>query len=69
MECELTDDLCDSAVPGDVITVSGVVWSASAEGGDGSGRVGGGGAAAKERIVFLLYIRALSVKNERAGGR
>ncbi len=65
VDCDMTDDLCDSAVPGDVITVSGVVWSFTDEGG---GRVGAGQAAGRDKIVFVLYIRALSVKNESGGG-
>eukprot|EP00095_Tigriopus_kingsejongensis_P008799 maker-scaffold1329_size47409-snap-gene-0.11 protein:Tk08799 transcript:maker-scaffold1329_size47409-snap-gene-0.11-mRNA-1 annotation:"dna replication licensing factor mcm8" len=58
IEAELTDDLCDSAVPGDVITLTGVVKNASA--------VGEKTAKASERCVFQLYLHALALENAKS---
>ncbi|KAL5007806.1 hypothetical protein ScPMuIL_016612 [Solemya velum] len=54
IECELTNDLVDSCMPGDVVTVSGIVKVNSVE--DGRGRN-------KDKCLFLLYLFANSVSN------
>eukprot|EP00002_Diphylleia_rotans_P024947 TRINITY_DN4927_c0_g1_i6.p1 TRINITY_DN4927_c0_g1~~TRINITY_DN4927_c0_g1_i6.p1 ORF type:complete len:712 (-),score=116.81 TRINITY_DN4927_c0_g1_i6:41-2176(-) len=56
IECELTEDLVDSCVPGDMVTVSGIVKVVSTDG--DSGR-------SKTRSLFLLYIDAVSVVNSK----
>ncbi|OWF54901.1 DNA helicase MCM8-like [Mizuhopecten yessoensis] len=54
IDCELTQDLVDSAVPGDIVTVSGVVKVNSVD--EGRGRN-------KDKCMFLLYLQANSVNN------
>ncbi|XP_053292433.1 DNA helicase MCM8 [Pleuronectes platessa] len=53
VECHLTSDLCDSCVPGDAITVAGIVRVTN----DGSSR------GNKDQCMFLLYLEATSVSN------
>ncbi|KAM9365006.1 DNA helicase MCM8 [Pholidichthys leucotaenia] len=53
VECHLTSDLCDSGVPGDTVTVTGIVRVSS----DGTSR------GNKDQCMFLLYIEATSVSN------
>uniref|UniRef100_A0A668AST9 DNA helicase MCM8 n=1 Tax=Myripristis murdjan TaxID=586833 RepID=A0A668AST9_9TELE len=52
VECHLTSDLCDSCVPGDTVTVTGIVRVTN----DGTSR-------GKDQCMFLLYIEANSVSN------
>ncbi|XP_048727562.2 DNA helicase MCM8-like isoform X2 [Ostrea edulis] len=54
VDCELAQDLVDSCVPGDVVTVSGVVKVNSTD--EGRGRN-------KDKCMFLLYVQANSVNN------
>ncbi|KAJ8299815.1 hypothetical protein KUTeg_023875 [Tegillarca granosa] len=54
VDCELTQDLVDSCVPGDIVTVSGIVKVNSVE--EGRSRN-------KDKCMFLLYIHANSVSN------
>ncbi|XP_055028759.2 DNA helicase MCM8 isoform X1 [Misgurnus anguillicaudatus] len=56
VECELTQDLVDSCVPGDMVTITGVIKVSSD---DGSGR------NKKDKCMFLLYIQANSVSNSK----
>ena len=57
MEVELTDDLADSAVPGDVMTITGIVKTRNvAEGSFG---------ASRDKFMFQLYLHALSVSNDK----
>ncbi|XP_057704442.1 DNA helicase MCM8 [Corythoichthys intestinalis] len=53
VECHLTADLCDSCVPGDTVTVTGIVRVTN----DGTTRWN------KDQSMFLLYIEATSVSN------
>lgn len=62
VECEMTEDLCDRAVPGDVVTITGVVKVVSSE---EAGKVK---KKASNRSMFLLYISALSILNSRSNG-
>ncbi|XP_035760672.1 DNA helicase MCM8 [Neolamprologus brichardi] len=55
VECHLTSDLCDSCVPGDTVTVTGIVRVSN----DGPGSSRGN----KDQCMFLLYIEATSVSN------
>lgn len=56
IESELTEDLCDCAVPGDVITLTGVVKNANVmERGAG-----------KDRFMFQLYLHALCIQNAKS---
>uniref|UniRef100_A0A3Q1J1R1 DNA helicase MCM8 n=1 Tax=Anabas testudineus TaxID=64144 RepID=A0A3Q1J1R1_ANATE len=51
VECHLTSDLCDSCVPGDTVTVTGIVRVTN----DGN----------KDQCMFLLYLDATSVSNSK----
>ncbi|KAK1905838.1 DNA helicase MCM8, partial [Dissostichus eleginoides] len=53
VECHLNSDLCDSCVPGDTVTVTGIVRVTN----DGSSR------GNKDQCMFLLYLDATSVSN------
>uniref|UniRef100_A0A673CVF9 DNA helicase MCM8 n=1 Tax=Sphaeramia orbicularis TaxID=375764 RepID=A0A673CVF9_9TELE len=53
VECHLTSDLCDSCVPGDTVTVTGIVRVTK----DGTHK------GNKDQCMFLLYIEATSVSN------
>ncbi|XP_038127120.1 DNA helicase MCM8 [Cyprinodon tularosa] len=55
VECHLTSDLCDSCVPGDTVTVTGIVRVIN----DGTTR------GNKDQCMFLLYIEAISVSNSK----
>lgn len=59
VECELTEDLVDSTVPGDEVTVCGVVKVSNQEG-DGKPRGGPG-----KQSLFLLYVDVVSVSNSK----
>ncbi len=51
LEAEVTEDLCDTVTPGDVVTLTGVVRSVNL--------------AEKDKFVFQLYLHALSVTSEK----
>uniref|UniRef100_UPI0037E8A5DF DNA helicase MCM8 n=1 Tax=Semicossyphus pulcher TaxID=241346 RepID=UPI0037E8A5DF len=55
VECHLTSDLCDSCVPGDTVTVTGIVRVTN----DGTTR------GNKDQCMFLLYLDATSVSNSK----
>ncbi|KAG1652187.1 DNA helicase MCM8 [Nymphon striatum] len=54
IECELTRDLTDSCVPGDVVVVTGIVKITNSEETKGRGN--------KDKGMFLLYIQVNSMK-------
>ncbi|MGH0165350.1 UNVERIFIED_CONTAM: hypothetical protein FKN15_061757 [Acipenser sinensis] len=57
IECELAQDLVDSSVPGDMVTITGIVKVSSSE--EGSGR------NKNDKCMFLLYIEANSISNSK----
>ncbi|NXH01626.1 MCM8 helicase, partial [Loxia leucoptera] len=57
IECELVQDLVDSCVPGDMVTVTGTVKVASTEEGASKNK--------NDKCMFLLYIEANSVSNSK----
>uniref|UniRef100_A0A8D2N1C9 DNA helicase MCM8 n=1 Tax=Zonotrichia albicollis TaxID=44394 RepID=A0A8D2N1C9_ZONAL len=57
IECELVQDLVDSCVPGDMVTVTGIVKVASTEEGAAKSK--------NDKCIFLLYIEANSVSNSK----
>ncbi|XP_052800629.1 DNA helicase MCM8-like isoform X2 [Mya arenaria] len=59
VDCELTHDLVDSCVPGDIVTVSGVIKVNSVD----EGRTKN-----KDKCMFLLYVHANSVCNSKGRG-
>ncbi|TSM77312.1 DNA helicase MCM8 [Bagarius yarrelli] len=56
IECELTQDLVDSCVPGDMVTITGVIKVSNEE---------GFGRNKKDKCMFLLYIEANSLSNSK----
>ncbi|XP_058143519.1 DNA helicase MCM8 isoform X4 [Dasypus novemcinctus] len=56
IECELVHDLVDSCVPGDTVTVTGLVKVSNAEEGSRN---------KNDKCMFLLYIEANSVSNSK----
>jgi DNA helicase MCM8 len=56
VQCELTGDLVDSCIPGDVVTVSGVVKARKSDAPKGGGRN-------RARTVFLLYLDVNAIDN------
>uniref|UniRef100_A0AC11BP66 Minichromosome maintenance 8 homologous recombination repair factor n=1 Tax=Ovis aries TaxID=9940 RepID=A0AC11BP66_SHEEP len=56
IECELVHDLVDSCVPGDTVTITGVVKVSNAEEGSRN---------KNDKCMFLLYIEANSVSNNK----
>ncbi|NXU11580.1 MCM8 helicase, partial [Pardalotus punctatus] len=57
IECELVQDLVDSCVPGDMVTITGTVKVASTEEGASKNK--------NDKCMFLLYIEANSVSNSK----
>uniref|UniRef100_A0A8D2PE56 DNA helicase MCM8 n=1 Tax=Zosterops lateralis melanops TaxID=1220523 RepID=A0A8D2PE56_ZOSLA len=55
IECELVQDLVDSCVPGDMVTITGIVKVSSTEEGASKNK--------NDKCLFLLYIEANSVSN------
>ncbi|KAI5054214.1 hypothetical protein GOP47_0030893, partial [Adiantum capillus-veneris] len=60
VECELTNDLVDVCVPGDVVTVCGLVKAINTD-----MDVGGGKHKTKGQSLFYLYLEAISVVNSK----
>uniref|UniRef100_A0A8D1F4G2 DNA helicase MCM8 n=1 Tax=Sus scrofa TaxID=9823 RepID=A0A8D1F4G2_PIG len=56
IECELVHDLVDSCVPGDTVTITGVVKVSNAEEGSRN---------KNDKCMFLLYVEANSVSNSK----
>ncbi|KAJ7321481.1 DNA replication licensing factor mcm8 [Desmophyllum pertusum] len=59
VECELTADLVDSCVPGDMVTITGIVKVTSAEEHRSKNN--------KDKCMFLLYLHANAVNNNKGG--
>ncbi|NXP43899.1 MCM8 helicase, partial [Heliornis fulica] len=57
IECELVQDLVDSCVPGDIVTITGIVKVSSTEEGTSKNK--------NDKCMFLLYIEANSVSNSK----
>ncbi|NXN21916.1 MCM8 helicase, partial [Nycticryphes semicollaris] len=57
IECELVQDLVDSCVPGDMVTITGIVKVWSTEEGASKSK--------NDKCMFLLYIEANSVSNSK----
>lgn len=60
VDCELTYDLVDSCVPGDVVTIAGIVKVNSIDEGRGQN---------KDKCMFLLYIHVNSIQNSKGNRR
>ncbi|PUZ65608.1 hypothetical protein GQ55_3G238400 [Panicum hallii var. hallii] len=58
IECELTEDLVDCCIPGEIITVTGIVKVLN-----NYMDVGGGKSRSKNQGLYYLYLEAVSVRN------
>ncbi|KAL8140722.1 hypothetical protein V2J09_006743 [Rumex salicifolius] len=60
VECELTEDLVDACIPGDIVTVTGIIRQIN-----NFMDIGGGKSKNKHQGLYYLYIEAVSVKNSK----
>ncbi|PIA38676.1 hypothetical protein AQUCO_02700121v1 [Aquilegia coerulea] len=61
VECELTEDLVDACIPGDVVTVTGIIKVIN-----NYIDVGGGKSKNKHQGLYYLYLEAVSIKNSKS---
>ncbi|KAJ4767032.1 DNA replication licensing factor MCM8 [Rhynchospora pubera] len=61
VECELSEDLVDSCIPGDIVTVTGIVKVIN-----NYMDVGGGKSKNKNQGLYYLYLEAVSIINSKA---
>ncbi|XP_030522177.1 probable DNA helicase MCM8 isoform X3 [Rhodamnia argentea] len=61
VECELTEDLVDACIPGDVVTVTGYVKVIN-----NYMDIGGGKSKTKNQGFYYLYLEAVSVRNSKS---
>ena len=61
IECEISEDLCDSAMPGDVVTLSGVVKNVN--------MASSGFSRGNDKLMCQLYIRGLGITNQRENNK
>ncbi|KAL3628551.1 DNA replication licensing factor mcm8 [Castilleja foliolosa] len=61
VECELTEDLVDACIPGDVVTVSGLIRVIN-----NYMDIGGGKSKGKNQALYYLYLEAVSVTNSKS---
>ncbi|XP_058766640.1 probable DNA helicase MCM8 [Vicia villosa] len=61
VECELTQDLVDSCIPGDVVTVTGII-----KGINNYMDIGGGKSKNKNQGFYYLYLEAVSIMNSKS---
>uniref|UniRef100_A0A7N0VDJ5 Probable DNA helicase MCM8 n=2 Tax=Kalanchoe fedtschenkoi TaxID=63787 RepID=A0A7N0VDJ5_KALFE len=61
VECELTEDLVDISIPGDIVTVTGIIKVINSY-----MDIGGGKSKNKTQGLFYLYIEAVSIKNSKS---
>uniref|UniRef100_A0A9I9CVU9 DNA helicase n=1 Tax=Cucumis melo TaxID=3656 RepID=A0A9I9CVU9_CUCME len=61
VECELTEDLVDACIPGDVVTVTGIIRVIN-----NYMDIGGGKSKSKNQGFYYLYLEAVSIKNSKS---
>ncbi|XP_058110155.1 probable DNA helicase MCM8 isoform X2 [Magnolia sinica] len=61
VECELTEDLVDACIPGDVMTVTGIIKVIN-----NYMDVGGGKSKNKNQGLYYLYLEAISIQNSKS---
>uniref|UniRef100_A0A0D9WHF9 Probable DNA helicase MCM8 n=1 Tax=Leersia perrieri TaxID=77586 RepID=A0A0D9WHF9_9ORYZ len=61
IECELTEDLVDCCIPGEVVTVTGIVKVLN-----NYMDVGGGKSKGRNQGLYYLYLEAISIRNSKA---
>uniref|UniRef100_A0A0E0L3J5 Probable DNA helicase MCM8 n=1 Tax=Oryza punctata TaxID=4537 RepID=A0A0E0L3J5_ORYPU len=60
IECELTEDLVDCCIPGEIVTVTGIVKVLN-----NYMDVGGGKSKSRNQGLYYLYLEAISVRNSK----
>ncbi|EEF37149.1 DNA replication licensing factor MCM8, putative [Ricinus communis] len=61
VECELTEDLVDACIPGDVVTVTGIIRTIN-----NYVDIGGGKSKGKNQGFYYLYLEVISIKNSKS---
>ncbi|KAG8648488.1 hypothetical protein MANES_08G003200v8 [Manihot esculenta] len=61
VECELTEDLVDACIPGDVVTVTGIIRTIN-----NYVDIGGGKSKGKHQGFYYLYLEVVSIKNSKS---
>ncbi|KAK2647711.1 hypothetical protein Ddye_015200 [Dipteronia dyeriana] len=61
VECELSEDLVDACIPGDVVTVTGIIRVIN-----NYMDIGGGKSKSKSRGFYYLYLEAVSIRNSKS---
>ncbi|PSR98198.1 DNA helicase [Actinidia chinensis var. chinensis] len=61
VECELTEDLVDVCIPGDVVTVTGIIRMIN-----NYMDIGGGKSKTKNQGLYYLYLEVVSIKNSKS---
>ncbi|XP_014496405.1 probable DNA helicase MCM8 isoform X1 [Vigna radiata var. radiata] len=61
VECELSQDLVDACIPGDVVTVTGII-----RGINNYMDIGGGKSKNRNQGFYYLYLEAVSIKNSKS---
>ncbi|XP_050227561.1 probable DNA helicase MCM8 [Mercurialis annua] len=61
VECELTEDLVDACIPGDVVTVTGIIKTIN-----NYVDIGGGKSKGRNQGFYYLYLEAVSIKNSKS---
>ncbi|GMN39082.1 hypothetical protein TIFTF001_008313 [Ficus carica] len=61
VECELSEDLVDACIPGDVATVTGIIRVIN-----NYMDIGGGKSKSKNQGFYYLYLEAMSIKNSKS---
>ncbi|XP_027927115.1 probable DNA helicase MCM8 isoform X2 [Vigna unguiculata] len=61
VECELTQDLVDACIPGDVVTVTGIIRGINTY-----MDIGGGKSKNRNQGFYYLYLEAVSIKNSKS---
>ncbi|KAF7804491.1 putative DNA helicase MCM8 [Senna tora] len=61
VECELTQDLVDACIPGDVVTVTGIIRGINTY-----MDIGGGKSKSKNQGFYYLYLEAVSIQNSKS---
>ncbi|KAJ0028431.1 hypothetical protein Pint_35572 [Pistacia integerrima] len=61
VECELSEDLVDACIPGDVVTVTGIIRVIN-----NYMDIGGGKSKSKNQGFYYLYLEAVSIKNSKS---
>ncbi|XP_068318869.1 probable DNA helicase MCM8 [Pyrus communis] len=61
VECELFEDLVDACIPGDVVTLTGIIRVIN-----NYMDIGGGKSKGKTQGIYYLYLEAISIKNTKS---